>query len=160
MLKPGSLRAAIAAAVPLFVADPDRLKVWVDDGRIVARRTKALGFEYRYQLQVYAEAVTIGPDELLVPILFWLRKNQPDLLLRFQDDAAAIRFAADILDANSWNIAVTLDLSEAMSVTPKADGTGFDVAALPEPSPDDPPLDGALVDQPLVALSANDMPLA
>lgn len=155
MDKPASLRAAIVDALPFFAANPDRLKIWVDGGRLVGRRVAALGFEYRYQLQVYAEAVDFGPDDVLVPVLLWLRDHQPDLLLRFRDEEGAIQFAADILDASSWNIGLVLDLTEAVTVTPKADGSGYDVVHLPEPSPDDPLLPGASQDQPLASLLAN-----
>lgn len=154
MNKPDSLRAALVAANPDFAIDADRLKVWIDDGRVVARRTRALGFEYRYQLQILAEACTSGPDALMVPILLWLREHQPDLLLRFQKDEGAIRFAADILDDSSWTIAIVLELSEAVTVTARADGSGWDVAHLPEPSPDDPLLAGARQDVPLAELAA------
>ena len=156
MKKADAVRAHLLVALPAFRTNPDQLKVWVDDGRVVSRRTPALGFEYRYQLQILAEAVTIGPDELLIPLLLWLRDHQPDLLLRFQEDASAIRFAADILDEQSWNIAVTIDLTEAVTVTPRADGSGWDVEHLPEPSPDDPLLAGASGDRPLTALYVAD----
>jgi hypothetical protein len=159
MLKPGSLRAAIDAAIPLFVTDPDRLKVWVNEGRIVARRTEALSFEYRYELHLLAEAVELAPDDILVPLLFWLRDHQPDLFLRFQADASAIQFAANILDATTWDIAIVVELTEAVAVTAHLDGSGYDVVHLPEPSPDDPLLDGALADRPLAGLSANDTPI-
>lgn len=156
MKKADAVKAHLVAALPIFRTNPDQLKVWVDDGRIVSRRTPALGFEYRYQLQILAEAVSIGPDDLLIPLLLWLREHQPDLLLRFQEDASALRFAADILDEDRWNIAVILDLTEAVTLVARPDGSGWDVEHLPEPSPDDPLLPGASQDQSLATLFAAD----
>ncbi len=154
MQKADLLRAALVAAIPLFAIDPDQLKIYVDEGRVIARRSKGLGFEYRYQLQVLVENVKLGPDDLFVPILLWLREHQPDLLLRFQEDASAIRFAADILTEDAWTIAIILELSEAVTVTPAADGSGWAIVHLPEPSPDDPLLPGARQDSLLTGLSA------
>lgn len=149
MEKPAQLRAALVAANPGFATDPDKLKIWVDKGRLVSRRTRALGFEYRYTLRLLVEDFTRGPDAIMVPLVLWLREHQPDLFLRFAQEDDAVQFAADILDAGAWDIAVTFELTEAVRVTARPDGSGWDVEHLPEPSPDDPLLPGALIDVPL-----------
>jgi hypothetical protein len=145
-----SLRAALVAANPELDQDKDRLKIFVDEGRVISRRSKALGYEYRYTVRLFLEGFTKGPDLIMVPLLLWLRTHQPDLLLRYATEGTAadrsIQFAADILDDTSWDIAITFDLSEAVAMIPREDGSGWDCVHLPEPSPDDQLLDPSLVD--------------
>ena len=138
MDKIASLRAALVAANPEFAKEPDRLKVFVDQGRLVSRRTAKFGFQYRYTVRLFFEAFTHGPDQIMVPLLLWLRVHQPDLLLRYATEDENIRFAADILDEKSWDVAITFELQETVTVAPRPDGSGWDIVHLPEPSPDDP----------------------
>jgi hypothetical protein len=140
MDKISSLRAALVAANPEFAEgrSPERLKCYVDQGRLVSRRTGNLGFQYRYTVRLFFEGYTRGPDLIMVPLLLWLRTHQPDLLLRYATEDDNIRFAADILDDKSWDIAITFELQETVTVVPRQDGSGWDVVHVPEPSPDDP----------------------
>lgn len=147
MIKPASLRAALVGACPELARDPARLQVFVDRGRLVSRRTPNLGFEYRYTMRLFFEAFTGSPDDLMVPIVLWLREHQPDLFLRFDQDEA-VQFSADILDDQSWDVAVTFELTEAVRVKPRPCG-GWEVIHLTEPSPDDVLLAGASGEVPL-----------
>ncbi|MES2339594.1 MAG: phage tail protein [Pseudomonadota bacterium] len=146
MKKIDALRAAIVAANPQLAGDPDRLKLFVDAGRLVSRRSRALGYEWRYTARLFFEAFTGSADAIVVPLLLWLREHQPGLLLNFAKEDDAIQFAADILDDSSADIAVTFELTEAVALVARGDGSGWDVTHLPEPSPDDQLLDPALVD--------------
>lgn len=142
MEKIASLRAALVAPAghKALRDNPDRLKIFVDKGRLVSRYTPKLSYQYRYTVRLFFEAYDGSPDLIMVPLLFWLRKHQPDLLLRFEKEDQAIQFAADILDEKSWDVAITFELQESVKLTARADGSGWDVVRLPEPSPDDPPL--------------------
>lgn len=144
MEKIATLRAALVAANPELDQDKDRLKVFVDSGRLISRRTARLGYQYRYTVRLFFEAFTRGPDLIMIPLLLWLRTHQPDLLLDYAKEDQAIQFAADILDDQSWDIAIQFELSEAVTLVPRPDGTGWDVTHLPEPSPDDQLLDPSL----------------
>lgn len=146
MDKIDSLRAALVAPHPELAQNPDRLKVFVDQGRIVSRRTASLAYQYRYTVRLFLEGFTRNADQIMVPLLLWLRTNQPDLLLRYEKEDEAIRFAADILDDGSADIAITFDLHESVVLRAREDGSGWDVTHLPEPSPDDPPLIPELMD--------------
>lgn len=149
MIKPRALRTALVAALPEFHTDADRLSIFVDKGRLVSRLTPGLSYEYRYRLRMFVEAFTRTPDALMVPLLLWLREHQPDLFLRFDRDDDAVIFEADILDQSSWDIAISFELTEAVRLIARADGSGWDIAHLPEPSPFDldlsPPIDGVAV---------------
>lgn len=142
MIKPGQLRTALEAALPEFVSEPDRLAIYVDNGRVVSRRKPGLSYEYRYELRLFFEAFTRGPDAIMVPLLLWIRDYQPDLMLRYEREDQAIVFAADILDQSTWDIAVRFELTEAVMLVARPNGSGWDVTHLPEPSPDDPSITG------------------
>lgn len=136
MNKLDALRAAIATANPDLARDPDRLLVWADKGRIVSRRTAGLGYEWRYRANLLVEAFTASPDEIMVPLLIWLRDAQPELLLNFDRGDQAIVFEAHILDLTSWDVLVQFELTEAVTLVPR-EGGGWDTVHMPEPSADD-----------------------
>ena len=137
MIKPGTLRTALVAALPEFQTDADRLRIYIDSGRVVSRLTPGLGYEYRYRLRIFVEAFTGAADAIMVPLLLWLRVNQPDLFLKFGRDDEALIFEADILDQSSWDIAISFELTEAVQLIARPDGSGWDITHLPEPQPMD-----------------------
>lgn len=148
MNKPDQLRAALVAALPELADDPNRLRMWVEDGSATSRLAPATapahGFEMRYRLTVIVEAWTQSPLLILVIILDWLRTAQPDQLAVTSE--RALRFEADILDANTFDLAFDLDLTEAIDATQREDG-GFDMLPRAEPLPvlgNDQPIGGPL----------------
>lgn len=138
--KPDSLRAAIAAILPEFAADPARLAMFVEKGRIRAPQTRQRGFMWSYDLTVIATAFTHDPDVLMFVVVDWLRRYQPDLLAA--NSAAGFTFEADILDDRSWDVQIVLPLDEAVRASQAPDG-GWLLEAVEEPAtlfPDDVPL--------------------
>jgi len=138
-----SLIAAISAANPEFARDPARLESFVDKGRVVSRRTATLGFEYRYRCSLFVEDHARSVDAIMVPLLIWLRTNQPELFLNFDREDQAIQFTADILDNGNLDLFINFELTEAVSVVPNGDGR-WQVTHLPEPDIDDLLLEGAV----------------
>lgn len=133
MKKIASLRAALVVALPEFATDPDRLVIFVDKGRLVSRLTAGLGYEWRFTVRLEFHDFTRSPDEIAVPLLLWLRRYQPERLLDFAREDNALGFAADIIDATSWDIAFAFELTEAIAVTALPTG-GWDIVAIPEPA--------------------------
>ena len=132
MEKPASLRAALEAALPEYRRDPDKLALFVDKGRLVSRLTPGLSYEWRYTLRLEFHDCTSGPDAVAVPLLLWLRERQPERLLEFDREDNALGFAADIIDQSTWDLAWAFELSEAVSLVPRADG-GWELTHLAEP---------------------------
>lgn len=128
MIKLASLRDALQAAIAHLRVDPDRLAVFVDKGRTVARLTPPLGYELRYECTLWLPEFVGGIDAVMVPLLLWLREHQPDLFQRFDRDDEAIVFAADILDPDRTNLLIRFELTEAVQLAPRGDGSGWDVA--------------------------------
>ena len=129
MLKPASLRAALAAVAPVLDADATMLRMWVEKGKIVARRSANRSFEYRYTLSVVVVGWTGPPEVLFLAINQWLELNQPDLLAGGRDESYS--FDVDIIDSATIDLAMELALSEPVAVM---DGGGgqFELIHLPE----------------------------
>jgi hypothetical protein len=139
MLKPDSLRAALVAAVPELAKDPERLKIFVDKGRIASRMGYApahpqLSFEYRYRLSILIMDFAGHPDGIIIAMLAWLHVHQPDILQNQARSKEAIVFEADILDDSKVDLSIELELTEAVKVEQRAEG-GFEATHVAEPPP-------------------------
>jgi hypothetical protein len=151
MNKPASLRAAIEAALPYLVKDPDRLVMFIEGGHIAAG-LGGPGFEWRYTLTIGLLDFNQHPDSIMIPLLQWLRANEPALLQNQDKAKEAIAFDAEILNHNSYDLKLQVKLTERVKVTI----TGNDCTAehLPEPQWGDYPRvervqiyqDGELID--------------
>lgn len=135
MNKHNLLRAALVASIPGLATDPDKLRMWVEDGGIVARA--CLGntnqaFEWRYTLRVDLIDFTLHPALLVLAINQWLAVQQPDLLTSAK--TPAYTFEIDVIDEKTVDIGFKLALSEAVQVVKRPDG-GYDLTPFPEPDP-------------------------
>lgn len=113
MKKPATLRQFLIDNIPELKRDADSLLVFVEKGHIISTLTPSLAFEYRYQLNIVITDYSAHADTLIVPILVWVRANQYDLL---QGEHDGIKFEAEILNHETADIAITLDLSERVRV--------------------------------------------
>lgn len=132
MKKPDSLRKVLEAFVPALASDPAKLSLFIDKGRISAR-AGSLSLEYRYTLNVVVQDFAGDPDMIMVPVLAWITQHQPDLLQRA--DAEPFRFESELLDADTSDVSIYIELDEAVRVTAK-DGGGF--TAVRDDAPADP----------------------
>jgi len=116
MYKPDSLRKHLTAANPELKRDPDKLLVFIDEGRLLASGTGSLSFEYAYKLNVII--IDFGGDEdaLMVPLLEWVQHHQPDLLNHPDQRQHGIRFIVDINNHNSADISLEIELTERVIV--------------------------------------------
>lgn len=134
MDKPDSLRAHLTTAMPDLATDPDRFLVFIDDGSLVATGAEGLSFEYRYTLNLVLTDFALDPDAVMVPLLIWLREQQPELI----DNPAnreRIAFEADVLDNNRVDLSIKLPLTERVGVHARPGG-GYDIEHYPEPQPE------------------------
>jgi hypothetical protein len=130
--KPDSLRQFLIANIPELKRDPDSLLVFVEKGHIISTLSPSLAFEYRYQLNIIITDYNAHSDTLIVPILVWVRANQYDLL---QGEQNGIQFEAEILNHETADISITLDLSERVlveMVNGKLVATHLDEPPLPD----------------------------
>ncbi|MBS7724586.1 phage tail protein [Pseudomonas lalucatii] len=123
MNKPDSLRAHLLASVPELKHNPDRLLVFIDQGRIRSTATPGLSFEYGYSLNLILTDYAGHPDAVAVPLLAWLLVHQPELLLNQEKGKDAIAFEADVLANDKVDLSITLPLSERVIVKRQEDGS-------------------------------------
>ena len=134
MLKPGSLRAHLTAAVPSLAANPHNLIVVARGGRTQTTGTGSLSFEYAYTLQVIVLDYAGHADAVLVPLLAWLKRQQPELMDNPDRREKAIRFEVEYLTPQTIDLSIEVDLTERVLVRPR-EGTpgGLNVIHVPEP---------------------------
>lgn len=120
MKKPETLRTMLLASVPALAKAPDHLSMFIEKGRVAARGTRSLNYEYRYTLTIYVEDYADDVDAVFVPVLGWIAENQPDLLDR--DKQEPFTFEADILETGSADIEIKIELTERVRVTRQDDG--------------------------------------
>jgi hypothetical protein len=133
MDKPASLRAFLSENITDFARDPDKLLIYVEEGRLSSWFGASLGYRYHYTLNLWALDYTHDPDTLMLPVLVWLRTHQPDLFLNHEKADEAVSFEVDVLDDKTCDISIVLKLNEAVDVKPKEDGSGYEMTHRPEP---------------------------
>ncbi|EIK64354.1 phage tail protein [Pseudomonas brassicacearum] len=122
MNKPESLRAHLLATVAELKHNPDRLLIFIDNGKIRCTAAASLSFEYSFDLQVILTDFAGHPDSVMLPLLGWLSVNQSELLENLNKSAEGIQFEADILDNSKVDLSLTLPLTERVVVGKDADG--------------------------------------
>lgn len=136
MLKPASLRNALYDAVPVLRTNPDMLRLFVDNGKIAATLAASLSFEKQYTLNVVVTDFTGDFDLLLVPVMAWLREQQPDIMTTDEGQKKGFTFYADINNDSSFDISISLLLTERTLV--RTVGAALHVENIPEPEPPEP----------------------
>lgn len=131
MRKADSLRQWLTATIPDLEIHPDRLAIFVDAGQIKARQSQTLSFTYAYRLTVGIWEFAGDADDIMVPMLAWIEREQPQLLRAA--DSQPFDFKAELLDSEASDIVINIDLTEDRLVYPKATGSGYDVTSPPEP---------------------------
>ena len=116
MNKPESLRAHLLATVVEFKHNPDRLLIFIDNGKVHCTSGESLSFEYSFDLQIILTEFSGHPDSVILPILGWLSVNQSELLENLDKVKDGIQFEADILDKNKVDLSLTLPLTERVVV--------------------------------------------
>ena len=122
MNKPESLRTHLLAAISELKHNPDRLLIFIDNGKIRCTAAASLSFEYSFDLQVILTDFAGHPDTVMLPLLGWVSVNQSELLENLNKSADGIRFEADLLDNSKVDLSLTLPLTERVVVEADADG--------------------------------------
>lgn len=116
MLKPKQLREVLTKSVPLLQRNPDSLNMFIDNGRMVSTLASSLSFEYQYQLNLLVTDYDGNLDLLVVPVLAWLRENQPDIMATEEKRRTGFTFNADVISDTVMDISMNLQLTERVIV--------------------------------------------
>ena len=114
--KPDSLRRLLREMVPHLKRDPEKLHIFLDEGNVIAGGAPSLSFEYHYVLNAIVTDYAGHPDTLMVPILSWLKVNQPEMLLNREKMREGFSFEAEILNNKTVDISIKLRLTERVGV--------------------------------------------
>lgn len=132
MKKPDSLRKAITDRNPDLKKNPEKLAVLIRSGAVSARYSPEVGgYMYRFPLTVYVRDFAGAVDNIVMPIMLWVREYQPDLLLNHESADQVLNLSVDFLDSAAIDLDLTLNLTESVLVSAKAGGA-FDVKPLRE----------------------------
>lgn len=131
MRKTDSLRRWLTACLPEFKTHPDRLQIYVEGGQVAASQSRTLSFEYRYTAKALIMDFVGDADRLIIPVLAWIEKEQPQLLRR--KDGQPFAFEAELLDSDASDIEIAIELTERVIVSPHGDCSGYDVDHPAEP---------------------------
>lgn len=140
MNKHESLRAHLIAAVPGLAQNPDRLMIFIDNGKIRSTAGFGLSFEYIYTLNLILTDYADHPDAVAIPLLAWVLINQRELMENVELSKNSIVFEVDVLDNSKVDLSIKLPLTERVIVKRQDDGT-LQVSHPPEPVVDDDPFD-------------------
>ncbi|MGR1184963.1 phage tail protein [Aeromonas veronii] len=135
MLKPAAIRDVLARCSPQLAQNPESLILTVGDGRIVATGAQSLSFEWQYPLSIGVIDFAGHPDQLVVPLLAWLRQHQPELFTNQDKRENAIKVESELLAGDLYDLLITIPLTERVIVTQTEEGIGWQ--HVPEP-PEDP----------------------
>ncbi|WP_448724272.1 phage tail protein [Pseudomonas farris] len=116
MNKPESLRAHLLATLPELQHSPDRLLIFIDNGKVRCTAAASLSFEYSFDLQIILTDFAGHPDSVMLPVLGWVSVHQSELLENLNKAADGIQFEADILDNSKVDLSLTLPLTERVVV--------------------------------------------
>lgn len=122
MKKLNQIRKVLEKSNPFFLKNPDRLQLWIEDGKVIRTGTDNLSFYFEYSLNI---VVTDYPDDiatLTVPILSYLQINQPELFQNKQLRESAVKFTPDFNNNNTADIHFEISpMTERVLVTDKKD---------------------------------------
>lgn len=132
MNKPERFRTALLATLPDLANDPQRLSIFVEKGKLVASGTEGPGWQYSYQLTAILQDFAGDMDALAMAVTAWVSAEQPDMLKNPVQAERGIRFECELMTAELADIAIEIDLTEAVYMG--ADGD-FDHPAEPAADP-------------------------
>lgn len=122
MDKPSSLRVTLTKALPALKKDPQKLAIFVTGGRVIHTGTDSLSFEYAYTLRALLLDYAGHADSVMAPVVWWMKRNQPEVFDDPAKRARAIRFEVDYLNTKSMDLQIDLDLTEAVLSRPRPGG--------------------------------------
>ncbi|EPE9326008.1 phage tail protein [Enterobacter asburiae] len=112
MHKLKSLRQALIDAIPQLNANPERLQMSVGGGNIDTRQASSISFEKRYALNAKVSGFTGDSEGFFVPVLAWLRENQPDIFTLDEGRKNGYTFAVVLNDDDTMDITISVQLTE------------------------------------------------
>lgn len=127
MRKLADLRAHVLSNVPELKKNPEKLITFIEDGQIEYWRGVNLSHNYTLPVRLIVTDYRGDIDQVVIAVLAWLSYREPGI-----DPQNAISFEAEMLNNSSFDLAITVNISERVIV--KVRESGFEVEhVMPEP---------------------------
>lgn len=135
MRKLQSLKEHMTAALQHrgAASNPADLYFHIPQGSLQATQRVGMGFGYSYTLVLTVLDFAHSIDEIMVPLLLWIRRWQPELLA-LTADRGGIAFEVEDLDDGKVDVMIRVPLSETVTLVQRPGG-GFDLTRPEEPLP-------------------------
>lgn len=137
MKKPNQIRKALEESNPFFVQNPDSLQLYTDGGQVICTGAKSLSYEYRYTLNIIVTDYADDIARIIVPVLAYLRVNQPELFENPQRRENGFKFITDYNNNDTLDLSIEIQLTERVVQKTAADGDAI-LQYEPEPTWDEP----------------------
>ncbi|MGM0535553.1 MAG: phage tail protein [Pseudomonadota bacterium] len=122
MIKLQALRTHLLERIPGLKRDPERLLTFIENGRLEFHRGAHLSHQYQVPVRIVLTDHSGELDAVMLPLLQWLSRYQPDL-----DPIDAVRFHAELLSNNAWDLAIDVTLTERVVAIVDCDAGRIDV---------------------------------
>lgn len=121
MNKVHDLRAYLLKRVPDLGHSPERLLTFIENGKIETWQGGNLSHRLTMPLRVIITDFKGSADSLIIPIIEWLQVREPGF-----DPASTLSFESEIIDSETSDIMLSIQISERVIVKDKAGG-GYDI---------------------------------
>ena len=118
MKKLHDVRQFLLKTLPEYQRDPEKIVTLVEDGKIEFYRGPSLSHSYTYTAQLVLLDYTHDVDHVVVPLLMWMQRFEPDA-----DPHEAIQFEAEILDEGVVDLILRIHFNERV-VAKASEATG------------------------------------
>ncbi|MCT8606499.1 phage tail protein [Glaesserella parasuis] len=132
MIKPDKLRDLLTKTIPYFAKNPEQLQMFYANGKIWTTGATSLSYQYHYDLEIVVEDFPEHPDLLFVPVMEFVRLQQPELMTN-PNKQDSITFEADPNNNATHDIYIKIPLTERVIV--KQEGDHYQVHHAEEPQP-------------------------
>lgn len=148
MKKLESLRIHLLSIPTELKIEPEDLLVFADNGKIISSSDGTnQHYDYEYKANIIITNYSGNFDQLTFWVLSWLKDKQPN------HEPDPINFEADIINTDSVDLSITLNLAETIKTEQTEDGLVLHHVDDPDTSP-------VLLPAPDWTLSSNGDPLA
>ncbi len=115
-------------------ANPADLYFHIPQGSLQATQRDGLAFNYAYTLTFAVLDSAWSVDEIMIPLLMWVQRWQPDLLALTAPEGGIAFEIEDQDEGSKVDVLVRVPLTEAVCLT-RREGGGYDVTRPEEPLP-------------------------
>lgn len=126
MKKANKLRQMITKHCDYLKTNPEKLHVFIDNGKVMMTNATSLSFEYQYTLNIIITDYNDNIDTIIVPIIAFLYIHQQESFGNDELREDALTYEVDALDNHSFDISINIKLTERV-LTLHDDKTGYKV---------------------------------